>query len=220
MPPTGGLVFIKMKLSTNVYIDGFNLYYGCVKGTPYRWLNLSKLCTMLLPGHNINCIRYFTALVIPTPNDPQQLQRQLTYIRALKTIPNLSIHYGQFLTHSVFRPLTNPSTKGPKIAEVLDTKEKGSDVNLATYLLMDGFKKDCQVAVIISNDSDLVEPIRLAISELGLEVGVLHPHRRHVRELAQVASFYRPIRERVLKDCQFSTVIKDAVGNITKPSIW
>lgn len=209
-----------VKIYANVYVDGFNLYYGCVKGTPYRWLNLSKLCTMLLPGHNIIRIRYFTALVTPTASDPQQLQRQLTYIRALKTIPNLSVHYGQFLTHSVTRPLSNPPAGSPVMVQVEDTKEKGSDVNLATYLLMDAFKKEAQIAVIISNDSDLVEPIKAVRGELGIDVGILHPHRRHVKELSQVVKFYRPIRERALKACQFPAVLNDAVGSITKPTAW
>lgn len=106
------------------------------------------------------------------------------------------------------------------MVEILDTKEKGSDVNLATYLLVDGFNKDYQTAVVISNDSDLVEPIRLVISELGLPIGVLHPHRRHVKELAQVATFYRPIRERVLKASLFPPILKDAAGTITKPKTW
>lgn len=211
-----------MKPFTNVYVDGFNFYYGCVKGTPYRWLNLSKLCMMLLPGCHINRIRYFTALVTPTSDDPQKLQRQLTYIRALKTIPNLSIHYGQFLTHKVWRPLVSASVESPNpnMVEVFDTKEKGSDVNLASYLLVDGFKKEYQIGVIISNDSDLAETIKLASSELGLEIGILHPHPRHVKELSQVSKFYRPIREKVLKACLFPSILKDADGTIHKPEIW
>jgi hypothetical protein len=48
-------------LSTNVYIDAFNLYYGCLKGTPYKWLDLGLLCRLLLPGYSVNQIRYFTA---------------------------------------------------------------------------------------------------------------------------------------------------------------
>lgn len=209
-----------MKLEINVYVDGFNLYYGCVKGTPYRWLNLSKLCTMLLPGYCINRIRYFTSLVTPTPNDPQKLQRQLTFIRALETIPNLSVHYGYFMTHPVWRPLANPPKGGTTMVEVLDTKEKGADVSLATYLLVDGFRKDYQMAVVISDDSDLVEPIKLTINQLGLPVGVLHPYRTHSAELSQVAKFYRPIRQRVLKVSQFPPVLVDAGGTITKPVTW
>lgn len=209
-----------MKVLANVYVDGFNLYYGCVKGTPYKWLNLSKLCTMLLPRYQINRIRYFTALVSPEKNDRQKVRRQLTYIRALKTIHNLSVHYGQFLTHVVRRPLATSSLEITEIMEVLDTKEKGSDVNLASYLLVDGFKKEYQTGVIISNDSDLVEPIKLATSELGLEIGILHPHERPVKELSQVAKFYRPIREKVLKACLFPPQLQDVNGIIHKPDMW
>lgn len=209
-----------MKIETNVYVDGFNLYYGCIKGTPYRWLNLSKLCTLLLPDHRINRIRYFTALITPEPYHPERLQSQLTYIRALQTVPNLSVHYGQFLTHTVLRPLARPSVGGPTMVEVLDTKEKGSDVNLATHLLVDGFKNEYQMAVIISSDSDLVEPINLVSKELGLAVGVLHPRRRNSVELSGVARFYRPIRERALAASQFPPVLTDAVGTITKPATW
>jgi NYN domain len=59
---------------------------------------------------------------------------------------------------------------------VIKTEENGSDVNLATYLLLDAFKKHCQAAVVISNDSDLKEPITVAQRELGLTVGIINPH--------------------------------------------
>ena len=175
---------------------------------------------MLLPECHIKHIRYFTALVTPTPNDPQKLQRQLTLIRALETIPNLTVHYGYFLTHSVWRPLANPPEEDHIMVEVLDTKEKGSDVKLATYLLIDGFKKEYQMAVVISDDSDLAEPIKLTIEQLGLPVGVLHPHQTHSTQLSQVAKFYRPIRERALKVCLFPPTLVDANGIITKPNTW
>jgi hypothetical protein len=29
-------------MRTSIYIDGFNLYYGAVKDTPYKWLNLVR----------------------------------------------------------------------------------------------------------------------------------------------------------------------------------
>lgn len=77
-----------MPLKTNVYIDGFNLYYGCVRGTPHRWLDIAALCARLLPKNTIHRIRYFTALLTPRINDPQQQNRQEIYIRALRTIPN------------------------------------------------------------------------------------------------------------------------------------
>ena len=146
------LLFL-MPLKTNVYIDGFNFYYGCIKGTPYRWLDLSLLCRRLLPKARIHRIRYFTALVTPRPNDPGQRTRQEIYLRALRTIPNLSIHLGRFLASKV--RMMKADGSGEKV-KVLKSEEKGSDVNLASYLLIDAYLSDCDVAVIVSNDSDLI----------------------------------------------------------------
>lgn len=101
-------------MATNVDIDGFNLYYGAVNGTPNKWLDLEALCHRLLPKDDIKRIRYFTATVSARPGDPQQPQRQQTYLRALTTLPPVSIHYGHFLTHSVRMPLVNPPTAGAK----------------------------------------------------------------------------------------------------------
>ena len=57
-------------LRTNVYVDGFNLYYGCLKGTPYKWLDLDAMCRRLLPKHELSRIRYFTAIISARPLDP------------------------------------------------------------------------------------------------------------------------------------------------------
>ncbi len=205
---------------TNVYIDGFNFYYGCVKGTPYKWLDFGKLCRLVLRGHNINRIRYFTARVQSRPNDPQQVQRQQIYIRALRTIPNLSVHYGHFLTNRKWMPLANPSPGGSQTVEVIKTEEKGSDVNLATHLLWDGFKGDYDVAVVVSNDSDLLEPIRIVRRELGLRVGLLNPQKKPSRVLQQEADFLRQIRKGPLAASQFPPTLADSQGTITKPANW
>ena len=204
---------------TNVYIDGFNFYYGSVKGTRYKWLDFSKLFSLLLPpGKNsINRIRYFTALVRPRPSDPQQALRQQIFLRALRTIPNLTIHLGTFLSN----PRRMQSTKPPpNTVEVLYTEEKGSDVNLATYLIFDGIEKDYEVAAVVSNDSDLVEPIRLVREKLGLPVGIINPHKNPSRELVKVASFYKQVRDGALRASQFPDQLRDAAGVITKPSDW
>ena len=100
-------------MRTNVYVDALNLCYGCLKGTPYCWLDLAALCRRLLPNDELSRIRYFTALVSARPDDPQEPQRQLTYLRALRTIPNLSIHTGHYLRHPVRMRLANPPPGGP-----------------------------------------------------------------------------------------------------------
>lgn len=207
-------------MKTNVYIDGFNLYYGALKGTPYRWLDLSQLCRVTLKGQTINRIRYFTARVQSRPNHPHQMQRQQAYIRALNTTPGLSVHYGHFLSNTVRMPLANPLPNGPRTVEVMKTEEKGSDVNIATYLLLDGFRGDYDQAVVVSNDSDLTEPISIVRNELGLDVGVLSPHPNTSYALKQKAKFYRPIRQGALKASQFPPVLIDPQGKITKPTNW
>lgn len=207
-------------MKTNVYIDGFNLYYGLRNHGSCKWLDLAALCRLALPKNEINRIRYFTAPVQSSSWDPDKATRQEMYLRALRTIPNLTIHKGLFLSHNVFMPLAHPQPGGPYQAEVAKTEEKGSDVNLATYLLLDCFKSEYEAAVVVSNDSDLVEPISVVRREFGLTVGVLNPHERPARDLLRVASFYKPLRKGLLQACQFPPTLVDAHGEITKPKGW
>jgi hypothetical protein len=209
---------------TNVYIDGFNLYNRAVKATPFKWLDLSRLCQALLPRHQIHRIRYFTALVHSRPNDPQAPQRQQIYLRALKTIPNLTIELGQFRARIKERPLVTPIPGQPRNVIVHDTEEKGTDVNLATYLLMDGYENDYEQALVISNDADLALPISIVRHRLHHPIGVVNPNTnlREVipTELRDAATFTRRIRRSALMQCQFPPTLQDTIGTITKPSTW
>jgi NYN domain len=121
----------------------------------------------------------------------------------------------------VTMPLVEPGPKGPKFARVIKTEEKGSDVNIAAHLLNDAYKHMLDAAVIVTNDSDLVEPIRIARDELRLPVGILNPHRHNAsRLLLKHASFVRQIREGALKACQFPPTLSDEHGLIHKPRVW
>lgn len=209
---------------TNFYIDGFNLYYRAVKGTPYRWLDLFKICQALAPSHTVNRIRYFTALVIPRTADPNSQRRQRIYIRALETIPCLSVHYGQFRERKKYKPLASSLEGSTQFVEILDSEEKGTDVNLATYLLIDGFEEDYEQAIVVSNDSDLALPIKLVRKRLNLPVWIVNPNRNQKaptpKELADAATFQRRLRETTLRNCQFPAELSDEVGTITRPSAW
>ena len=202
----------------NVYIDGFNLYYGALKRTPYKWLDLAKLAQLLLPADTIQDLHYFTARVSSRPYNATAAHDQGLYIRALKTIPNLRIKYGNFLTHSVPMYLTGivPAQR----VWVDKTDEKGSDVNLASQLLRDAYTKRFEVAVLITNDSDLAEPVRIVAQEIGLPVGVLNPHQFHSRQLRQYATFIKRIRQSDLASCQFPATLADRKGTFSKPVGW
>jgi len=203
-----------------VYVDGFNLYFGALRKTPHRWLNLHTLASLLLPKHSIKEIKYFTALVSDRPQDPGQPERQQTYLRALRTLPSVSIYYGHFLVHTVTMPLFTPKGEPQRYAKVIKTEEKGSDVNLATHLLHDAHRNRYDTAVVMSNDSDLLAPIKIVRAELGKRVGLLNPHKRPSRALLPHTDFIKTIREGVLRDSQFSAQLQDQRGIFSKPKGW
>jgi len=208
-------------MKTIVYIDGFNLYYGAVRRTPYKWLDVMELCRLLLPKNQIIQIKYFTALVSARPNDLDQPNRQQLFLRALRTLPNLEIIYGHFLEHVISMRLANPIPGGQKYTNVIKTEEKGSDVNIAAHLVNDGHNRRYEVAVLISNDSDLVEPVKIVRNELRIPVGVLNPiPNMPSQELRKYATFFKPIRQGVLAASQFPSTLADANGTFYKPPSW
>ena len=206
------------RMRTYVYVDGFNLYYGALKGTRYKWLDIDALVRLILPKNNIQRIKYFTAIVNARPNDPDQPNRQQAFLRALRTYSHVEVILGQFLVNECYMP--EAGYQPPRFVKVLKTEEKGSDVNIAAHLLMDGFKGLYDVAVLVTNDSDLREPVRMVTQELGLKVGILNPHKKASRMLNQYATFTRTIRKAALRKCQFPSTLQDAMGVITKPASW
>jgi uncharacterized LabA/DUF88 family protein len=208
-------------MRTYIYVDGLNFYYGAVKGTPYKWLNILRLCQLLLPKNQVVKIKYFTALVSARPGDPDQPNRQQIFLRALRTIPDLEIILGHFLEHPRKMLLANSQPGKPQYATVLRTEEKGSDVNLAAHLINDGYKGAFEVAVLVTNDSDLVEPIKIVRTELNLPVGVLNPNpKQPSHELRKYATFVKPIRTGVLAASLFPPTLVDANGAFQKPPSW
>jgi uncharacterized LabA/DUF88 family protein len=206
-------------MRTYIYVDGFNLYFGALKGTGYRWLNIHRACELLLPGHQLDKIKYFTAHVSARPSDPDQPIRQQMYLRALATLPNLEVVLGHYLTHAVMMPLANPAPGQKKYVRVLKSEEKGSDVNLATHLVHDAHRNLFDTAVIVSNDSDLLEAVKI-VRGLGKGVGILNPHQRPSRVLVAQATFMKQIRGGVLGGSQFPATLTDAYGTFAKPPSW
>jgi uncharacterized LabA/DUF88 family protein len=207
---------------TYVYVDGFNLYYRALRGTKYKWLNLELLVKGLLdPDNAIHRIRYFTAPV-SGKLDPGQPIRQQRYLQALRTLPNVSIHFGNFLTTPKFRPLVNPTPGGPTHVEIYNTEEKGSDVNLATYLIHDAWRDLFDVAVVLSQDTDLVEPVRIVRDEIKKEIGVVCLDGRKPGKLASYGTFVRHITQSRLAAAQFPDVLHfgNKAKTVVRPVEW
>lgn len=214
-------------MRTMLYIDGFNLYYSSVKDTPLRWLDPVALVARAFPRNQIIGTKYFTARVRALPHNTGQPLRQMVFWRALKTLPNLSIVEGDFRTRQVVAPVVAPP---PNFIRVFKTDEKGSDVNLAAHLLLDGFRGNYDCAIVMSGDSDLVTPIRMVRDELKKPVGILNPQRlsgpncrppRKNAGLQQAASFYQNgVTWAQLLAAQFPPTMTDGAGAFHKPPTW
>lgn len=207
---------------SNVYVDGFNLYNRAVKGTGFKWLDLRKLAEVLFPDDTINRICYFTALLAARPNDPGQPWRQLVYLRALQTLPGFEAHFGRFQAQTKTRPLARPVPGLPAYVAVLDSQEKGSDVNLATRLLVDGFAGAYEQAIVVTNDADLAAPIRYVRDGLRLPIVVVNPDRKAntPKDLQAAVTRVKRLWKSHLRRSQFSPAVEDAQGVITKPAGW
>lgn len=225
-------------MSANVYVDGFNLYYCAVKNTRYKWLNLLALTNNLFPGKTINRIRYFSARVKATLHDPSAPTRQQIFLRALKTIPTLEITEGNFVRWPKTMPqfplayLNNDISRPPNKVQVEYTNEKGSDVNLAAYLLYDNCNRDADESIIVSNDSDLTHAIELVTNKLNRTVIIVNPNTtRRVQKYPKNCSMQKELRrvatkcilsinEKILASSQFSSTLTDHEGTFTKPETW
>ena len=139
---------------------------------------------------------------------------------------------GTFLTSRKFAELVHPpefrprrlaqmTQPWPDVVKVIKTEEKGSDVNLASHLLLDAFRRNFDVAAVISNDSDLVEPIRIVTQELQMPVGLLSPVPNPNPELKRAASFIRRISMSDLVASQFPDPVQLNDGSVvSRPVQW
>lgn len=208
-------------LRVRAYIDGFNLYHGIVRANRLHWLNLTTFTEKLNGGFPVDKVIYCTARVSSTPDDPNKNQRQHAYLLAVTAAcPNVEIIYGQFRKHDKVKPLAGCKQSPTCCVNVVIREEKGSDVNLASRLLHDAHLGRFDRAIVVSGDSDLVEPVRLVRDEVKREVWVFNPYARESKELKAVASEYRAIHCSVLRNSQFPDVIQNTKRCYRKPDEW
>ena len=192
-------------MSTNVYIDGLNLYYGALKGSKYKWLDVRRLAEELLPRDSVTDVYYFTARMMVSGGNGGKRQRQDLYLRALKSLPRVEVVYG---TH---RPRGN------------SWEEKKTDVNIATQMVFDAFLGNFTRALVVSNDSDLFTPVRRIREDLNLTVTVANPvlRQRTHQELRTAATRVLEIESKHLAASQLPPKMQDLAGRwINKPPGW
>jgi 6-hydroxy-3-succinoylpyridine 3-monooxygenase len=209
----------KAKKRSIVYIDGFNLYYGAVRGGPHKWLNLQRYFELLRPDDDIQAIKYFSALI-----DGPTRSNQDAYLLALETLPAVEVILGKFKAKQILcRHLTCAHVGDRRFAS---KEEKRTDVNLAIHLLNDGYRDVCDNFVIVSGDSDLVPAVNMLKTLFpAKQVIVYVPARNEARgaavELRGAADKDRTLPQNILPKAQFPASIPDGSGGaILKPAAW
>lgn len=194
----------------------------------FKWLNLKQLAAEVLNTQNVIVgVNYYTARVSERLN-PQGPRNQQVYISALATIPEIATHFGKFQINKAYAKLWTPPEGNklsfmpwPDVVRIIKTEEKGSDVNLGTHLVRDAFLDKFDVAAVITNDTDLVEPIRIVTEEVGKTVGILSPVSNAANSLVETASFLKHIGNHHLRNAQFpDNIIRSKTTDIQKPTEW
>lgn len=137
-----------------VYVDGFNLYYGALKGGPHKWLNLERFFCRLRQHDQIQRIRYFTAKVCGN-----HLANQEAYLLALTTLPLVDVILGRFKAKQI--KCMVPGCPNPGRRVFTTQEEKRTDVNIALWMLDDAQRDLCDRLILVSGDSDLVPAVRM-----------------------------------------------------------
>ncbi|MBN1974910.1 MAG: NYN domain-containing protein [Sedimentisphaerales bacterium] len=208
-----------MKPRTIIYIDGFNFYYGAVRGTPYKWLDIEKCFLRLRMNDDIRRIWYFKALV-----DGAKGIRQKTYLRALAATPLVQVMLGKFKIKQVKCGVAGCKYPNSRIFDM--PEEKRTDVNIALQLLDDANHDRADQFIIVSGDSDLVPALEMIKSQwpkknLFVYVPSRHPQRGAAVKLRNAADKHKTFPQALLKISQFPTELSDGRGGIIhKPVEW
>lgn len=196
----------------NVYIDGFNLYFGLMEAGlgHFRWYNPKELSKNLLKNdQSLNALKYFTSMVV---SKPDKMKRQQSYIDAIRTT-DAEIHFGHYQSDIIECRQCHSKWKS--------FNEKKTDVNIATQMLKDAFEDKYDMAVLISGDTDLVPPIE-AIKEVFPQKRILvaFPPKRVNEQLKIVSDAYIHIGKKLLSRSQFpDNIVKEGVV-LSKPMEW
>lgn len=200
-----------------VYVDGFNLYFGLRSKSwrKYYWLDLQALSTSLLkPGQSLEGVNYFTSRIRANGRNTGDMQRQMTYLEALATLPLMNIHYGHYLEKQKECRQCG--------AKWMDYEEKMTDVNIAVELLGDAFANNFDTAILISGDSDLTTPIKKLRAQFPQKrIIVVFPPGRQSFELRQAANAVFTLGEAKIRQSQLPENLQRADGfPLQRPTHW
>jgi 6-hydroxy-3-succinoylpyridine 3-monooxygenase len=205
-----------------IYIDGFNLYYGVLRHSRVKWLDLEKLFRLLRPHDTIQKIRYFTAL-----SSGGKSADQLAYLKAIETFPLVNIVHGRYKSKKIKCHVQHQACGvAKKDRFFIMQEEKRTDVNIAVTMLDDAYQQVGDHLILVSGDSDLVPAVNMVKTRFpNITISVYVPARDPTRgaavELRSAADKNRSLPLDLLKKAQLPASIPDGPGGvITKPATW
>ena len=217
-------------MTTNFYVDGYNLYYGCLKHSAYKWLDLKSLLADKIlyaqdPAAELGVIKFFTADVkakIASRGQSAQIS-QFQYHRALELLyPNeISVIKGFYSLERANLPVyKKPPDKNDRV-EVWRLEEKQTDVNIVLEAYRDACKGKAQQLVFVTNDSDIEPALKALREDFGdsIRIGVVVPrlksnHRPSNVGLSQYADW---TRHHILEDELLQSQLPDQIPTRKKP---
>lgn len=228
-------------MKTIVYIDGYNLYYGCLKHSPHKWLDIYRLFSdqvvnVQSPQARVEKIKFFTADIKAkiASRDQDAQKSQNDYHRALTALypDKIQIIKGYYsLERAKLLRYKQPPDKTDRV-DVWRLEEKQTDVNIALHLYRDLIQQQCVQVVIVSNDTDLVPALQIIRQDLGqaVKIGVVIPilkpetgksHRPANTSLSQYADWTRRyLLDEELANSQLPEKIPTRKKPIVKPAYW
>lgn len=218
-------------MRTIAYIDGYNLYYGLLRKSKFKWLDVYNLFLnqALNESSEIVEVRYYTAPMLGKMSDDLESPiRQRRYLQALRKMhPNgLKLVEGRILASTPFQRLFRPIPEAPYLekVQVLDFNEKKTDVNIAADMINGAWKKTYDQAVLCSNDSDLEGALR-SIKEHHphIRIGLVAPisgddPRKISKDLAQFSDWKKILSSVHLSNAQLPDRIPRS--HLSKPAAW
>jgi uncharacterized LabA/DUF88 family protein len=177
-----------MQNRTTVFVDGYNLYYGRLRGTAYKWLDLVNFSKQFLAqraqGEVLTRVYLCTAYAAGqfATHKNLSVESQGSYHRALKAIhgEQIEIIYGEhsWEKKGINMPIFIESKPFDRtqVARVWKIEEKMTDVNLALSMYRECAKNLCDRLIVISNDRDVAPALEAIKADFPhIQRGVIFP---------------------------------------------
>lgn len=220
-----------------IYVDGYNLFYGCLKHSPDKWLDLKTLFDRILreqdPSSELVAIKFFTADILAklASHGQKAHQAQQRYHRALETLYPASVQIikGRYSLEKARLPVyQKPPDKSQRV-DVWRLEEKQTDVNISLEAYRDAARARAEQLVFVSNDTDIAPALAALREDFGsvIQIGVVIPvrdssnHRPGNAQLSRYANWTRRhIRDEELAHSQLPARIPTRKKPIDKPEYW